>query len=73
MVRNTEDRSGHFLHSKESVTQGDPLSMIAYSIGVLPHIRDLQDAHHRVTQPWYVDDARVGGKLRHIMEHLTDL
>ena len=28
IVRNTEDGSGHFLHSKEGVTQGDPLAMI---------------------------------------------
>ena len=25
VVRNTPDGSGHFLHSKEGVTQGDPL------------------------------------------------
>ena len=24
VVRNTEDESGHFLHSKEGVTHGDP-------------------------------------------------
>ena len=36
VVRNTEDGSGHFLHSKEGVTQEDPLAMIAYDIGVLP-------------------------------------
>ena len=29
VVRDIGDGSGHFLHSKEGVTQGDPLSMIA--------------------------------------------
>ena len=36
VVWDTGDGSGHFLHSKEGVTQGDPLTMIAYGIGVLP-------------------------------------
>ena len=34
--------------------------MIAYGIGVLPLIRELQDAHPCVTQTWYADDARAG-------------
>ena len=33
VVRDTGDESGHFFHRKESVTQGDPLAMIAYGIG----------------------------------------
>ena len=60
VVRNTEDGSGHFLHIKEGVTQGDPLAMIAYGIGVLPLIRDLRRDHPHVTQPWYTDDG--GGR-----------
>ena len=45
MVRDTGDGSGHFLHSKDGVTQGDPLAMIAYGIEVLPLIRELRGAH----------------------------
>ena len=48
VVRDTGDGSGHFLHSKEGVTQGDPLAMIAYGIGVLPLIRELRNAQPRV-------------------------
>ena len=44
VVRDTGDRSGHFLHSKEGVTQGEPLAMIAYGIGVFPLIRELRDS-----------------------------
>ena len=61
MVRYTGFGSGHCLHIKEGVTQGDPLAMIAYGIGVIPLIRDLQGTHPRVTQPWYVNDAGAGG------------
>ena len=62
-IWDTGDGSGHFLHSKEGVTQGDPLSMIAYGIGVLPLplILELREAHPRVTQLWYADDASEGG------------
>ena len=49
VVRDTEDGSGHLLHSKEGVSQGYPLVMIVYGIGVLPIIRELQDAHPLVT------------------------
>ena len=73
MVCDTEDGSGHFLHSKEGVTQGYPLAMIAYRIRVLPLIRELQDAHPRVTQPWYADEMGAGGEFRHIQEHFQDL
>ena len=73
VVRNTEDGSGHFLHSKEGVTQGDPLAMIAYGIGVLPLIRVLRSDHPQVYQPWYADDAGAGGEFRDIMAHFRDL
>ena len=61
VVRNTTDGSGHLLHSMEGVTQGDPLSMIAYGIGVLSLIRDLRRARSCVTQTGYADDAGAGG------------
>ena len=58
--------SGHFWHSKEGVTQGDPVAMIAYGLGVLPLIRELRNDHPRVTQPWYADDEGAGGLLQQI-------
>ena len=45
VVRDTADGSGQFLHSKEGVTQGGPLALIAYGIGVLPLIRDIRRAN----------------------------
>ena len=73
MVRDTGDGSGHLLHSKEFMTQEDPLAMIAYGIGCLPLIRELRSAHPLVTQPWYADDTGVGGTFQHVQEHFRDL
>ena len=67
------DGSGHFLHSKEGVTQGDPLDMIAHGIGVLPLIRELWDANPCVTQPQYADDAGAGGAIQQAQAHFWDM
>ena len=48
-----------FLHSKEGATQGDTLAMIAYGIGILPLINNLNPEIPDVTQPWCADDARA--------------
>ena len=57
------------MHSKDVVTQGDPIAMIAYGIEVLPLVRELWGAHPRVTQPWYADDAGAGVMFQQILEH----
>ena len=61
------------MHSKEDVTQRDPLAMISYGIGVLPLIRDLRRDHPYVTQPWYADDAGAGGSFEAVMSDFRDL
>ena len=61
------------MHNKYGVTQGDPLAMIAYGIGILPLIRELREAHPQVTHPWYADDAGAGGTFHHILAHLWDM
>ena len=55
-----------FLHSREGVTQGDPLVMIAYGIGIIPLINNLKRGIPDVTQPWYTEDARALGTLPRI-------
>ena len=59
----------HFLHIREVVTQGEPLDMIEYGIGVLPIIQELQDTQPRITQPWYADDTGAGGSFGNIFAH----
>ena len=74
VVRDIGDGSCHFLHSKYGVTQGDPLAMITYGIGVLPLIQELRDAHSRVTQLWYADYAGAGGGgFQQVQAHFLDL
>ena len=65
--------TGHFLYIKEGVTQGHPLAVMAYGMGILPLIQELQKAHPGVTQPWYADDAGAGGTFEGIRCHFDDL
>ena len=62
MVRNMNG-SGHLLHSKEVLTQGVPLVMIAYDIGILFLTCEFHTAQPQVTQPWYADDTGVVWRL----------
>ena len=44
-------------------TQGDPLEMAMYTIGILPLIHRLDQ---QVKQVWYANDASAGGSLHHL-------
>ena len=50
----------------KGVTRGDPLTMVAYGLGVLLLIQDHQEAFPDIHQPWYVDDAANGRRLNRI-------
>lgn len=62
-----------FLLSQEGVTQGDPLAMILYGLGLLPLIRQLKAEFPDVEQPWYADDAGAGGTFTSIRAHFKRL
>ena len=50
-----------FLHSREGVTQGGPISMEAYGIGILLLIKNLKVVFPDATQTWYAGDAGALG------------
>jgi hypothetical protein len=61
------------IFSKEGVTQGDPLSMFGYGIGILPLIRRLKIEFPAVKQPWYADDAGAGGSFTDLQQFFLRL
>ena len=54
----------------EGVTQGDPLSMILYIIGMLPLTRLLKRDVPGCNQPWYTDDAGAASSFDDIIPFL---
>ena len=62
---------GEVILSSEGMTQGDPLAMAIYAIGILPLIHHLNQ--QLCTQVWYADDAAVGGSLSALREWWDDL
>lgn len=57
--------------SKEGTSQGDPLAMLMYGIGVLPLIRKLNSQHW--IQSWYADDSSCLGKVEKVKDWLKIL
>ena len=67
--------NGETVLSLEGTTQGDPLGMVMYAIGVLPLIKHLDSI--KTQQVWYADDSAAGGgdleDLKRWWDELCDL
>ncbi|MEJ2330924.1 MAG: hypothetical protein P8Z33_13945, partial [Gammaproteobacteria bacterium] len=61
LILHSPGRAATILHSKEGVTQGDPLSMVLYALALLPLVEELRALDSTVLQPWYADDAALHG------------
>ena len=62
---------GDVLFSSEGTTQGDPLAMIFYSIGIFPLIHWLEVKDY--SQIWYANDAAACWSLSNIFDWWTDI
>ena len=45
------------MHSREGLTQGNPISMVDFSVGVLLLTKQLKVVYPDFTQPWYAQNA----------------
>ena len=61
LVLRNGDGTANIVHSRESVTQGDPLDIVAYVIGVLPLTKCLKAAYLDATDPRQTDNSGARG------------
>jgi hypothetical protein len=75
VIRNSDD-SGEFLRSKQGFTQGDPLVMLGYALGMLSLARQIKSEFPEVEQPWYAGDAAAAAEftiIHAMFERLLEL
>ena len=73
VVRHDDSHSCELLHSREGVTQGDPLAMVLYGLALVPLAENLRAAVPEALQPWYADDAAVAGRAGDIAKVMARL
>ena len=69
------DRNGTTLRifSKEGVTQGDPIAMYMYGVGITPMIREMKKQCPEFKDSWYADDGPGQGHFEDMREYLNKL
>ena len=61
------------LNSREGATQGGPLSMVAYGIGIITLTKNLTAVFPDVTQTWYTDNAGALGTITNVKLYFNSL
>ena len=72
VLQRSGEKLPYVLHSKEGVTQGDPLSMYTYPLALLPLVKKLEERTAGV-QVWYADDSSIADNLPNIQKWLDKL
>ena len=65
--------TSNILHSREGVTQGNPLATVAYNNKALPPKKCQKSAYTDVTQSWYADDSGALGTFDKLEQHFNSL
>ena len=66
LVLRIGDGTATIINIREVVTQGDPLDMFAYRIGILPLIKLLKLTYSDVIQAWFADNTGALGTFNHL-------
>ena len=59
----TRSIDGESIASSEGITQGDPLAMVIYAVGIIPLTWKLDCTDKERYQVWFADDASGTGSL----------
>ena len=61
LVFQNGNETARFMHSRAGMTQGEPVAMITYGIGIHSLIKNLKRGLPYVTHPWHAYDSGALG------------
>ena len=64
---------GEVLKSAEGTTQGDPMAMAMYAIGITPLIQQMMGHVNSTKQVWYADDCTTAGSIQDLSQWWLNL
>ena len=72
IIRN-RGKPASILHSKEGITQGDPLAVLLYGTALTPLVEHLRKDYLDILQPWCADDAAFIGPAKRNAQLLNQI